>query len=166
MHKICTKCGIDKPLDDFYSAKKMADGHASWCKECSKEWVREYTDKNREKYRQQWRDRKTDPYQYLHRKYLAIRRRCNGKWNYHTEAQKRRIERYAEKGVHFTRGEWFEWCVKTYPTFISLYSEWQESGYELKLAPSIDRIDNTKGYYIDNIQWMTFSDNSRKGARQ
>jgi hypothetical protein len=32
--KICKKCGVDKPLDDFYRAAGMRDGHRNDCKVC------------------------------------------------------------------------------------------------------------------------------------
>ena len=32
--KICTKCGAEKPLTDFYKHPTMADGHLGKCKEC------------------------------------------------------------------------------------------------------------------------------------
>jgi Autographiviridae endonuclease VII len=33
--KRCKKCGVDKPLDDFYRARRAADGYRSECKECN-----------------------------------------------------------------------------------------------------------------------------------
>ena len=36
--KTCTKCGIEKPLDEFYKHKGRKDGHASRCKDCCKEY--------------------------------------------------------------------------------------------------------------------------------
>ena len=32
--KICKKCGIEKPLDEFYKDKSKKDGHENKCKEC------------------------------------------------------------------------------------------------------------------------------------
>lgn len=34
--KICSHCGIDKPLDEFYNEKKKPDGKCNYCKDCMK----------------------------------------------------------------------------------------------------------------------------------
>lgn len=57
--KVCFKCGVNKPLADFYKHPTMPDGHVNKCKECNKkdnrrnrgdrlEYYREF-DLNREK---------------------------------------------------------------------------------------------------------------------
>lgn len=48
--------------------------------------------------------------------------------------------------------------------YLELFKKWKSSGYCLKLSPSLDRIDNSKGYTIDNIQIITQSENRKKEA--
>ena len=38
--KICSKCKIEKPLDEFYDDKRSADGKGSQCKDCKREYQR------------------------------------------------------------------------------------------------------------------------------
>ena len=54
--KVCRKCGVERPLSDFYKHSHMADGHLNICKECTKARVTRYRENNLEKIR--WYDRK------------------------------------------------------------------------------------------------------------
>jgi len=40
IYKTCFKCGVEKPLDDFYAHPQMADGHLGVCKSCKREYQR------------------------------------------------------------------------------------------------------------------------------
>lgn len=60
-----------------------------------------------------------------------------------------------------TKEEFYEFIDNS--EFEIIYNLWALSGYDTKLAPSIDRIDCDKGYSTDNMQILTLSDNSTKG---
>lgn len=55
--KTCNKCGIEKPINDFYKCKSMKDGHLNKCKECTKKDVHSYRKNNIEKIRAYDRER-------------------------------------------------------------------------------------------------------------
>lgn len=61
------------------------------------------------------------------------------------------------------RDSFYKWA-KGNEDFLSLYKEWVSKGYEMKLTPSVDRIDSSKGYTLENMEWVTHSENSRRGA--
>lgn len=45
--KICCTCRKEKALSEFYKNKSTADGHCKICRQCSKEYSKEYYNKNR-----------------------------------------------------------------------------------------------------------------------
>jgi len=45
----------------------------------------------------------------------------------------------------------------------NLHKDWMLRNFEQKYAPSVDRKNNNKGYSINNIQFLTLSENSTKG---
>lgn len=47
--------------------------------------------------------------------------------------------------------------------FLKIYDNWVKSGYKYYDKPSIDRIDNTKSYTLDNLQILSWRQNRRKG---
>ena len=49
--------------------------------------------------------------------------------------------------------------------FHRLFEVWQSANYERRLAPSIDRINSQIGYTLDNIRFVTFSENCRNVTR-
>ncbi len=61
--------------------------------------------------------------------------------------------------------DFLEWG-RAHPEYARLYYSWVESGRARSLTPTVDRIKRELGYVLGNIQWLTMSDNTRKGALQ
>jgi hypothetical protein len=62
-----------------------------------------------------------------------------------------------------SKEEFYAWS-KINLQFLSLFKQWEASGYSRLLTPSIDRIDSSKGYEIENMRGLTHSENSKEGA--
>tara|TARA_R110002096_G_scaffold250275_1_gene442723 strand:- start:37 stop:429 length:393 start_codon:yes stop_codon:yes gene_type:complete len=80
----------------------------------------------------------------------------------------RRVTGYVKphlyKGLDIcSRDVFYDWSLNN-ESFNYLYIDWVNSGFKRALSPSIDRIDTNKGYVSENIQWITLSENSKKGA--
>jgi len=94
---------------------------------------------------------------FLMRKYHHMLGRINGE------------EWYA--GVHLWAGkeilskdDFYNWSMNN-PDFHRLFKEWEDSGYERNLCPSVDRLDSKLGYLIDNMEFVTFLENATRGSR-
>lgn len=126
----------------------MEDGHLNKCKECCRAYAR-----NRNTSEYDKRRHRTNPRRFLQHKYSMVKRRCT-----HPDPT------HKYYGLEYmSRAEWDEWCKESYKTFMSLYVAWQGAGCPRRLAPSIDRIDSSKGYIKGNLQWLTQYANSKKG---
>ncbi len=75
----------------------------------------------------------------LYTEWLSMRRRCRG--NYHES------KNYSEKGISVCE-EWKEF---------EAFAKWAlQHGYKDNLT--LDRLDNSKGYYPDNCRWTTMKE--------
>lgn len=62
-----------------------------------------------------------------------------------------------------SREDFYNWAEGS-EKFLELYYQYKFSDYDRKLAPSVDRIDSSRGYTLDNMEWVTHSENSRRGS--
>jgi len=62
----------------------------------------------------------------------------------------------------YTKKELSNWLLNDW-LFSLLYSNWANLGYIKDMKPSMDRLDDNKGYSFDNIQITTWGENNSKG---
>lgn len=115
-------------------------------------WQREYRRKNNEIHTKRYEKTISG---FLMRLYRNMQSRITG-------VQKEKYHLYDGKEL-LDREMFYNWA-KGSPEFYELFGNYKMSGYERKLAPSVDRVDSTKGYNLDNMEWVTHSENSRRGA--
>lgn len=97
------------------------------------------------------KDRRSFNY-YFNNKYNAIRHRV-------------KMRNYYIGLAYMGRNEWNIFLDNTYHRRLKLWDEWVANGYQRSLAPSIDRIDPSKGYVDGNVRWITYSLNCALAKR-
>ena len=60
----------------------------------------------------------------------------------------------------YTKTELLDWLIEN--NIKDLMGPWKDSNYHKNLAPSVDRLDDNKGYSFDNIRLVTWAENRDK----
>lgn len=149
--KICSDCHQNLPLTRFF---KRRNGYFGRCKTCTATKVREARHRNGNVWTKKYERTKNG---FLMRKYHHMKGRVEGHDYY--------LCSYLWAGKEILpREEFYVWAMSN-ETFHRLFDAWEKSGYEKKLCPSVDRIDGSKGYIMGNMEFVTFSENCKRGVR-
>ena len=100
----------------------------------------------------------------------------NEKYNefYHTKkgvsgtiynAQKQNSKRRGHTNPAYSLSELRQWLYSQ-PLFHVMYDNWKRLDYQKAYKPSVDRIDDSIGYTMANIQLMTWDENLKKHKKQ
>lgn len=92
---------------------------------------------------------------FLVRMYRNMQSRIEG-------VQRQKHHLYVGKAL-MPRQDFYDWANNS-PEFHELFDAYTASGFDRKLAPSVDRLDSALGYVFGNVEWVTHSENSRRGA--
>jgi hypothetical protein len=87
---------------------------------------------------------------FLSNTYRAMKRRTKGNGT-------KRPDLY--KGLPIMPKEVFLNWAKNHPDFLRLYKQWVSCDFDRKLTPTVNRLKSNKGYTLDNVEWLTNSQN-------
>lgn len=150
--KRCCACHVDKPISDFSLNNSAKDKLQYRCRTCDVEYQAKRRNKNKEKfaeYSRQYQKARRQNFGYRLQMLLnASKQRAKEKGREHSISVADVEDIYPADGL----------C----PIF-GLKLEFNEAGFR-DSSPSIDRIDSTKGYTVDNIQVISWKANRIKGA--
>jgi hypothetical protein len=141
----CGKCN-----NEFERTKKYP---RSICKPCFRKWTNEYYARTNG---DSWKKYAKTKSGFCVRLYRNMTNRVRG---INKKARKNYMGLYI-----LPKQEFYDWILNN-QTFHELFSVWEVSGYERKLTPSVDRIDPERGYSLDNMRIVTFSENCRNTRR-
>lgn len=156
MKKRCSKCKESYEITNFYKCKVSKDGYDSYCKSC-----RYSHTKSRLKIRNEKRKRrmKTDP---EYRENQLKQKRKSFKKNIEQTILARTRYRAQLKGYDFNLAKEDIIIPEYCPILGVKIIIGDKTNYEY--SPSIDRIDNSKGYIKGNIQIISKKANSMKNS--
>lgn len=129
MFKECKDCHVTKSVDEFYRSNK------SVCKVC----IRKRTNDNYKKL--------GNGYDFTYKGVIRVL--------YKTQKRHQKLRGHGD--MPYTKNELKIWLEDN--GFKESFEFWKKSGYINELKPSIDRLDDFKGYDFDNIRLVTWKEN-------
>jgi hypothetical protein len=148
--KVCNNCKTDKQLHEFSKNSKSKDGYQYRCKECDNKYQSERRKSNHKEhleYDRNYQANKRKDFEYRLRMLVnASKQRAKLKNRDHS------ITVEDIKAIYPIDG-----CC---PIF-GMKLEFNNAGFR-ENSPSIDRIDSSKGYTLDNIQIISWKANRIK----
>jgi hypothetical protein len=126
--QVCTKCGTLKLLTEFHKDKSTRNGFRKWCKKCAVPASIAYHNRNKEHV-----NRRNNTYKIAHpERYLV--------WVARYRAKKKNMEfSITEHDIVIPN----ECPILGIPMFVGKRNN--------PNSPSIDRLDNSKGYVVGNV---------------
>lgn len=99
-HKCCSKCKVEKPLEEYFKRKESKDGRRANCKECCGIVANQYYKNNKEGLRainKKWRQDNPEKSQAIYAKYRKTDKRKKVANAWAKRNQRRQIDRFVER---------------------------------------------------------------------
>jgi hypothetical protein len=131
--KRCTICGEIKPISEFSFHNKAKKIYQVWCRECQKEYKKQWDKKNPE-YNRQWTEN--------NREYAKERNKLWYKAN--KEYSKERSKRYREKNIEHIKEREKQYREATKEHRSEKFKQWREANLEYDSERKKQRLRNNK----------------------
>lgn len=152
--KKCTKCLIDKPIDEFYNHKSRKDGKTENCKDCIKKYAKDHLDERRENLRRYRKENR------------ELTNKAKREWVANLHPAKRAFysckNRAKRTNIEFNITIEDIVIPEMCPILEIPFIKGTKNNY--KYTYSLDRIDNSKGYIKGNIQVISMMANIMKNS--
>jgi hypothetical protein len=154
--KICNKCGEEKEITLFRKCNRCKDGYRGLCKACFNLERKAYPSRQLKAKRERRKHQASkQPEAIKERKRTSFQKQQTIYGNMSSHQKKR-----GHGSMPFTLKEFRKWLNNN--GWDKLYKTWKESGFEKTQAPSIDRLDNSKGYTFEDMELVTWKENYRR----
>lgn len=163
--KVCKKCNQLKSITEFHLAKKHKDGYRNDCKSCVSNYQKIHFKKLPSSTKKMYSINANIRKRGRHKKYLIvfIRRMYNymqSRVRGQVVIDRDKYRRYIGLPIcdrkAFILFAFKNWRLK------QIFHEWKRKNYPKNLLPTVDRIENDKGYVLENIQFLTWRENIAK----
>lgn len=174
--KICKKCGRELPLDCFGGHKKMKDGLQPYCKECQKQYFKQWKAEHAEDrkqydkqyyaehsearkqyfkqyFKQYYADNAEAKKQYMKQYYATIEGYAR-QIRINNLIADRKYGRIAADEDPLPSLEYYIWALQQPDFYDGEQYHWSEMG--------LDRIDNSKPHTLDNVVPCSTKNNKRR----
>ena len=154
--KKCNKCGSTLPLECFSKNKSKKDGLCAWCKECNKQYLKQWRADNAD-YFKQWRAENLDKIkQYNAERYATLEMYAyNVRKN--NLLEDRKYSRCRKDEDQLPSLDYYMWALQQPDFYDGKKYHWSEMG--------LDRIYNDKPHTFANVVPCSTANNRRRGKK-
>ncbi len=170
MTKQCTRCQQTKPMEGFSKDKTRPDGRHSVCKECISDYMKRYHAEHKLEIKKKRHQRYIRNRDEERQKNKENREKNGWKWN-QTRREKHKqnpLIMMCRQAKIRAKKKGLEFCIS--PSSLTIPSTCPVLGIPLFVSsgsvcynsPTLDRVDNSKGYVPGNVVIVSFKANTIK----
>lgn len=169
MNKLCNKCSIKKTIEEFGIDKSHKDGHRSICKKCISDYMKKYIQSV--PYKEKRKKRYLENREKMLKKNKENRKLNGWRWKQNRKEKHKQNPliimcrqakiRAKKKGMEFNLNP-SDLILPSVCPVLGIPLCVSENGKATNNSPTLDRINNLKGYTKDNVVIVSFRANTIK----